>query len=536
MSSILARASGWVAGVLGLAFCAPAFAAAPNWTFDAYIRVPYRNTLFTAMDSHGNLYGTTFNNSPNADTVVAFKVTDPAGAAPTVTAIDQAQVPTFRGYSGIAVDEADNVYVAVDGGDPAHSYTKKLLPNGSPDADFGDKGIVAAPGIRYQGLAAAGGRLIAAESWGRVAILDAKSGKTLSESPAPTTGQNAITIRDIAFVPATQEILGIDRDTVYVFTGASLENAATYKLQPLVEGQGKQTAGEGIFYQPGDDRIYYTRTGLGHLGTAIKAQAKPEVIETVGTMLGGPLSEPADAVASQDGAFLYVSDLRAPVILRYRTASAGTTLAAGSSAVPDLAASGVATTSSMTIASTTIAPLGGTALTGAPPPGESVAGGATSNGTPGGGTHVNASPSIPVTVAGQSAATPNQAVESSARSASGDGSLSWETGDLRRALSKAFASKRRLVAFFTAPDAQLARDVEAEVFNSPGFAAQYPDAIFLRLNLATDRSDVEHYGVFRVPTVILFSGTGQEIKRLSGFFSREDFAKAYAVADEPTHR
>jgi thioredoxin-related protein len=115
-------------------------------------------------------------------------------------------------------------------------------------------------------------------------------------------------------------------------------------------------------------------------------------------------------------------------------------------------------------------------------------------------------------------------------------SVEWETGDLGRALSKAFASKRRLVAFFTDPEVQLSEKVEKQIFESKGFAARYRDAVFLRLTLSTDRSDVQRYGVFRVPTIIFFSTTGQESARLTGDITPEEFAKAYASSADVTAR
>jgi hypothetical protein len=492
-------------------------AAAPNWTFDSYISVPYKNTVFLAQDSKGDLYGTTFNNSPHADTVVAFRITDPAGNSPQVQPIDFAQVPTFRGYAGIAADEAGNVYLSVDAGDGAASYVKKLLPGGKPDATFGKDGVVSEPGVRYQGLAMAGDRLIAGQSWGRFAVLDTKTGRKLGETPAQGDPNKAPTIRDIAIVPSSQEILGVDRDAVYVFAGGSLDNPSGYSLKPLVPGNGTQAAGQGIFYDAPNDRIYYARTGLGHLGTSSKSQPAAEVIETVGTTPGGPLSNPADAVISPDGRFLFCSDSRAPVIMRYRSSADGSTLAAvphpdnvspkdapptsvdGSVVTGAVFTAPVPPATSSTIAAAPIAPLNGKA----------VAGGATADASPQGG--------------------------STANSRAGT-FIEWESGDLRRALSKAYAGKRRLVAFFTDPDVPLAQQVEKQLFDTAGFAAKYPDALFLRLTLSADRTDVQRYGVYRVPTVIFFSGTGQESARLSGNISATDFAAAYAASADPTAR
>lgn len=491
-------------------FCSLSLAATPNWTFDKYIQVPYRNTLFLAADHQGNLYCTTFNNSAQADTIVALKVSEPAGPSPKTSTIDQAQVPAFRGYSGIAVDHADNVYLAVDKGNESPSYIKKLLPSGQADPAFGQKGVLPGNSVRFQGLAASGDRLIAAESWGRIAVLDARTGRKLGESPALPDSAQQPTIRDIALVPSTQEILGVDRDSVFVFTGGTLESPSAYTLQPLIQGTGKLTAGQGICYQPESDRIYYARPGLGHLASALKSNPKPEVVESVGTWPGGPLSEPADAVASQDGQLLFVSDLRAPVIMCYRSGSAGSQLAAtpqrgatSGGAIEPVPGGGiffgssVATTSNTVASASTIAPLNGKPL--------EVAGGGASDGTPKGGM--------------------SQASDGTLGTAA---AINWETGDLRRALSKAYSSKRRLVAFFTDSQAQLANQVESEIFDSPGFAQSYPDALFLRLTLGVDRADVERYGVFRVPTVIIFSSVGQEIARLSGYITREEFAKAYA--------
>lgn len=50
------------------------------------------------------------------------------------------------------------------------------------------------------------------------------------------------------------------------------------------------------------------------------------------------------------------------------------------------------------------------------------------------------------------------------------------------------------------------------------------DINFIKLNV-DDYSDVARaYGVMSIPTIILFKG-GQEIKRTTGFMSKEDFQK-----------
>lgn len=488
-------------------------ATAPSWTLDSYITVPFRNILFLEQDSKGNVYGTTFNNSPNAENVSAFRLEDPTGPNPKTTVLDQVQAPNFRGYSGLAVADNGTVYLAVDLGEGTSSYIKKLNPDGKTDASFGNHGLLTKPGVRFQGLTLAGDKLLAAESWGRISSFDAATGREIGTSPAPAG--TPPTIRDIDFVPSTQQVLGIDRDSVYAYSGGSPENPGSYQLAPLISGQGRQAAGQAIYYYPPSDRIYYTRTGLGRLGVATLKTGQPDVIENVGTPPGGPLSEPADAVISGDGNYLFVSDLRAPVIQRYRRGGAGSTIASAS--VPAVNATPA---NPPTVPGAALAPPPGPAPASTAPADEAALPALQGRAIAAGGL----TPVVPQAAAGGASQT------TAAAGGGEDGNsttLPWEVIESVEAVKKRASVEGKTAAIlFTNPEVALARRVEEQVFVQPGQLAKLPNVQWYRINTVRTPSAAQENLIFRVPTVLIFKPNADEAIRVSGDFSQQELLSA----------
>jgi hypothetical protein len=287
----------------------------PDWSFEAFIRVPYPNTLFLARDSSDNVYVTTFNSSSKPREVVAFKISNALSSRPQVTAFDKFMAPPNRGYSGVTVDDGGNIYLSADQGDGQPSFIKKFTSNLDPDPTFGSTGVLATTKLRILGLTSYKRKVLAGVSWGRFLEIDS-SGRFLGITPELPREQQAL-IRDIDFLPDTEEVVGVDRDSVYIFTGGTLRDLSGYHLRSLAHGSGPPLSGAGIYYNPHADRIYYT-INQGHtMGSIRRTAPSHQTIASVGVEQG--VSQPADAVVSSDGKTLFVSDLSASQIVRYRS-------------------------------------------------------------------------------------------------------------------------------------------------------------------------------------------------------------------------
>lgn len=312
-----------------LAVCSALVNAAEDmdWTYESSIGVPYANTLFLARDVSNNVYVTTFNSTKTPREVVAFKITNATGPRPTVTAFDKFVAPPNRGYSGVAVDNSGSIYLTADQGDGAASFIKKFTPDLQVDTSFGSRGVLATKEIRLLGVTTSRGRVIIAASWARLIFISV-NGEYLGMTPELPKEQQAL-IRDIDIIPSTQEIVGVDRDSVYIFTGGTLEDFQSYHVRALARGAGQPAAGAGIFYNPAVDRIYYTINQGHKLGSISRSAPSQQTIQNVGIEQG--ISQPADAVVSSDGKTLFVSDLQGSQVVRYRAGGVSAVVSAPSS-------------------------------------------------------------------------------------------------------------------------------------------------------------------------------------------------------------
>jgi hypothetical protein len=300
------------AGLLvALSWCA---FAASQWEFDGSIIVPAPNTLFLAMDSRGNLYATSFNSRPTQAEVFAMRIANPDQPKPQITIFDRYEVPAQRGYSGIACDAADNIYISLDAGEASPSFIRKFPPSLELDKTFGYDGVLASREIRVVGLAAHQDRVLAGVSWGRFCVLDSK-GRFLGITPRPST---VAYIRDIVYVPRTRRVYGVDRDGLFVFHGGTLDNLSAYELVEVVEPGSLLKAGSGISYNKFTNELFYTDRSAGGI-TIFPLDGSPRGVITL-AVDGRGAYEPADSVTSPDGRYLYVSDLRASQVVRYRYA------------------------------------------------------------------------------------------------------------------------------------------------------------------------------------------------------------------------
>lgn len=505
--------------LLCMTACSWAATADPEWTFETFIRVPYANTLFMARDAQDNVYATTFNSSRQPAEVVAFKVSDALGASPKVTVFDRFLAPPIRGYAGIAVDEQNNIYLSADQGDGAPSFIKKYTPSLELDQTFGANGILASTRVRLLGLAATRNYLICAVGWARFLVIDSK-GNFLGMTPQLPPEQQAL-IRDIDFIPGTQEVVGVDRDSVYVFTGGSLNNLQGYQLRALARGNSQPQAGAAIYYCPVTDKIYYSIKNGHRLGTITRAGHGVNEVEASGAPQG--TSQPADTVISRDGSTMFVSDLGSPNIVRYRRGgvqvavaqpkAAGRVIAALETAsapearatakpvtdMPETGKSGVLEAKASTAVSEN-------SLASAPPPAIPAAV------TPGVMPGPQGTDSLP---------TPN--IPSVASAADGK----W-IDSIDRAFQIAVTSRKKVIVFFTTPESTVAQDIEKNVFGDEAFFGRYPDVVWARVDVSKAPETMGTYGFYRVPLLIIFSSNKTELKRLQGTFTGEDLAKAYS--------
>lgn len=407
---------------------APALPGASQWEFDGNIIVPSPNTLFLATDSRGNLYATSFNSRQTPSEVYAMCITNPHQERPRVTIFDRFEAPAQRGYSGIACDAADNIYISVDAGDQHPSFIRKYLPSLEPDTSFGNKGVLASRQVRVLGLTAHGERILAAISWGRFLVITPE-GKFLGMTPKP---EISAYIRDIAYVPATKRVYGADRDGLFAFVGGTLQNLAKYKLVEVVEPHFILKSGYAIYYHKVTNEIFYTDRTAGGM-TIFPLDGSPRGLISMSPDGRGAL-EPADAVASPDGRYLYVSDLRASQIVRYR-------------------------------------PLGG-----------------------------SSSRSVPA--------------EHTRDTDKGQTKEPW-LSDFDDALTRARNESKVVVVFFHSPLAPRSVDVAEKVL-TPTYLNKFPQVVWVKIDVSQSPISLTRFGVYKVPTVVLFDATGQERDRTFG--------------------
>jgi hypothetical protein len=203
-------------------------------------------------------------------------------------------------------------------GDSIPSYIRKFKPTLEPDLNFGNKGALATNELRVLGLTAYKKRILAAVSWGRFLAIDS-DGRFLGVT-RPLPGGMDVKIRDIDFIPETQTVVGADRDGVFIFAGGTLDDLSRYTVRPLIPVKGVPKAGSAVYFGALTNEIFYTDGSNGGMSiVSISGAPAGSIRNDFSTR--GPL-QAADTVMSWDGNYLYVSDLRAPQILRYRKAGA----------------------------------------------------------------------------------------------------------------------------------------------------------------------------------------------------------------------
>ena len=255
------------------------------------------------------------------------------------------------------------------------------------------------------------------------------------------------------------------------------------------------------------------------------------MVEGVTAQLGNV--QPCDAVVSSDGRTMFVSDLQSAKVSRYRRGSVSVRVASpkvpGSvlAAVPASIAPGAAAPA-RPVTETPVAPKVQemeTAASSRVP--EAVIAASTPEVAPMPATPVVAVTPVPAPAVPVSAAVPTSALSSSAAVApvasTPAGGVPWEASP-ETAFARAAGTNKKVAIFLFTAESTKAREIDEKVFGDPGFFTQYPDVVWSKVDASLQPDVMRQYGLFKVPAVIVFSADKQELKRIEGLFTKEDFA------------
>ncbi len=292
-----------------------------------------------AIDANGGVYYTLLAAS-EANTTGCFYVANPlqAPAPDSHILIDDGlivDVPTGRGIVGIDVDQAGNVYLAMDSGTNNTSSITKRGP--APDFAYIDEfgGFAMVFGQRYNGVAVLTNNLIAVTTFSTVQFLDAITGEILYEV---TGGENYQ--RDIAYNPTTHDLYiaknGNDSNrSASLLSGGTPDNLQGYtEIQSGFIPQGGVGGTYGIknqllSYDHVNDLIFISDASTSPSTIAVY---RPSDTSTPAANLhgyqspNGPLFLPADAAAWTDEngeTYVFVTDSSAYRIMVFKMGGEG---------------------------------------------------------------------------------------------------------------------------------------------------------------------------------------------------------------------
>lgn len=230
----------------------PAFTAEmiAQWRPSGTLKLPNYSYGFLSTTPSGNLLVTTFYSAGLDQPPVnlpALLIKNPTSPNPEVVELCNVSFAPQSGYAGIACDQTGFFYVSGDTRDAETSFLRKFRPDGSPDATFGNNGVVY-PGKRCLGVDIIGNYLVMAVAWGEIRIYDSASGK-LMHTIEPPEGE-APFIRDIAIDPTSMKIYGVAEGSVKVWSGGNPWEPEKYQYQTLTPKSGEVRSGEGISMDP----------------------------------------------------------------------------------------------------------------------------------------------------------------------------------------------------------------------------------------------------------------------------------------------
>lgn len=286
--------------------------------------------LAIAADADGGLYYTVFTFSgPNATR--CYYVADPSADAAVeshVLVADAAEtdVPAGRGFTGIAVDSAGNVFLALESGSADTANVRKLspAPEFEPVADFFD-GIVYG-GKRYNSVEVMDDDTLILTTFNTIEFWDANDSTPLHE----VSGLEAFQ-RDAAFNPSTNDIYtakngGEVSNSVNKLSGGSADDPTAYT--EIINGfipQGGVNSAFGrnsqlIEYDPALDLIFIPDYSGEQPFLAAYDPADPSAYVAAIDGLESPngaFGAPSDCVVVGD--LVYVVDNAGQRILIYAT-------------------------------------------------------------------------------------------------------------------------------------------------------------------------------------------------------------------------
>lgn len=302
---------GWqlaiVAGVMSVGFSV----GAEEWQSIKSVGTQRYTPVFLATTPNGDVVAGTFNNgtvpsdpSGLADMPVIL-IHDPLSDTPGLFAVCVNKFPAQRGYSGIAVDNAGNFYVAADTGEGATCWIRKYLPDGKQDTSWGNGGQIS-DGSRFCGLVISGDYLITTAAFGKLRFYKLKDGQLAGAAPVPTG--EVPSIRDIAADPSKQVIYGVAKGAVWVWEGGSFDNPSGYALRRLSADVYSNVSGEGIYFDAVSRKALVPARLKGELITV--SENKDIQNSTIIPPSQASLSSVADAVLLSDGQTLFITDLK----------------------------------------------------------------------------------------------------------------------------------------------------------------------------------------------------------------------------------
>jgi DNA-binding beta-propeller fold protein YncE len=435
---------------------------AQEWQFIRPIRLSGYVPVFAATTPAGDIVVTTFNSRPRPGPVElpVVLIHKPLSPDAQYYVVCKHPFDSLRGYSGIAVDEAGNFYVAADTGNPETSWIRRYKPDGTPDPTFGEGGEIKT-GKRMLGLDLAGRFLFSTAAFGELMVFVRETGKLVGSAPRP---QSPPFIRDVAADPARQVVYGVAQGAAWVWEEGTFENPAAYKLRRLSPNAGEERAGEGIYFDAVSRRALMPDSRTGNLlsvgsDDAVRSSRITEPTPNFNSL--------ADAVLLPDGSTLLITDMAYNTIHVMKRSAAVEAAATEAAAALSAPASTQPASTTGPVATPTIPTL----------------------------------PPVPQTLG---TAQPEE--------------LRW-LSDYEAAAAEARNAGKLLILFGRAPDVPLSQEIEKGYLASPEFADAAKPFILCRLDVTRQRQLALKLGIFRVPYLGVYSSDGN---RLAVFLGKMD--------------